>query len=134
MSRVVMQAHLRNELTNARKSHTVFTDVGKDVGGLEESFSPVELLADTFASCALSIMGLIGGKMGYDFVGAYAEVATEVSSEEFRVKEIKIDFHLPQAVKEEDRSKIETLLHEKCVVGRSLNDDVIQTATFNYDV
>lgn len=29
MSRVVMQAHLRNELTNAKKSHTVFTDVGK---------------------------------------------------------------------------------------------------------
>ncbi len=26
MSRVVMQAHLRNELTNAKKSHTVFTD------------------------------------------------------------------------------------------------------------
>ena len=59
MSRVVMQAHLRNELTNAKKNHTVFTDVGRDVGGLEESFSPVELLADTFASCALSIMGLI---------------------------------------------------------------------------
>lgn len=113
MSRVVMQAHLRNELTNAKKNHTVFTDVGKDVGGLEESFSPVELLADTFASCALSIMGLIGGKMGYDFVGAYAEVAADVSSEEFRVKEIKIDFHLPKAVKEEDRKKIETLLHEK---------------------
>ena len=55
-------------------------------------------------------MGLIGGKMGYDFVGAYAEVATDVSSEDFRVKEIKIDSHLPKAVKEEDRSKIETLL------------------------
>ena len=100
---------------------------------MEESFSPVELLADTFASCALSIMGLIGGKMGYDFVGAYAEVAADVSSEEFRVKEIKIDFHLPKAVKEEDRKKIETLLHEKCVVGRSLNADLKQTATFTYD-
>lgn len=57
-----------------------------------------------------------------------------MSSEEFRVKEIKIDFHLPKDIKEEDRNKIETLLHEKCIVGRSLNDDVIQTATFNYDV
>ncbi|MBS4914071.1 MAG: OsmC family protein [Veillonella sp.] len=134
MSKVVMKEHLRNELTNSKQSHSVLTDVGKDVGGLEESFSPVELLADTFASCALSIMGLIGGKMGYSFVGAYAEVATDVSSEEFRVKEIKIDFHLPKDVKEEDRKEIETLLHEKCVVGRSLNADLKQTATFTYDV
>ena len=56
MSHVTFKGNLRNELHDAKQKQTIITDGPKSHGGLEETYSPVELLADTYASCAITIM------------------------------------------------------------------------------
>lgn len=134
MSHVTFKGHLRNELHDAKQKQTLITDGPKTHGGYEETYSPVELMADSYASCAITIMAAAADKMGCDFTGTYADVETAVDEKEFRIARIGIRFHLPKSIDESQRSTIESVTRDMCIVGRSLHPDIKKELTFTYDV
>ncbi|TNH04369.1 OsmC family protein [Testudinibacter sp. TR-2022] len=130
---VAYQGQLRQHITYPDSPQTVFTDGPAIAGGLPGNPSPVELLAGSFAACALTIMALRAESLGADFSGCTAEVADkEVSMKEFRIKKLALKFNLKQAFNAEVRQAVESAVTDMCIVGRSLHPDLVQTFEFNY--
>ena len=134
MSYVSYKGHLRNELHDAKKKQTILTDGPVSHGGHEETYSPVELLADTYASCAITIMAAAAAQMNCDLTGTYAETETAVDDKAFRIERIGVHFHLPKSIDESHRSAIEATTRDMCIVGRSLHPDIEKELVFTYDV
>ena len=118
---------------DAKQKQTIITDGPKSHGGLEETYSPVELLADTYASCAITIMAAVAGQLGCDLTGTYADTETSVDEKEFRIAHIGVHFHMPKSLDESHRSAIEASTRDMCIVGRSLHPDIKKDLTFTYD-
>lgn len=110
----------------------VTTDAGKAVGGLGVHQTPVELLGNALAACALTIMGLQAGKAGVDFTGCYAEVGEcEEDMQKFVVTRIPITFHLKASYDAKLRAKLESFAHRVCFVGNTLTAE--KAFTFIYE-
>ncbi|MCI6169800.1 MAG: OsmC family protein [Muribaculaceae bacterium] len=110
----------------------VTTDAGKAVGGLGVNQTPVELLGNALAACALTIMGLQAGKAGVDFTGCYAEVGEcEEDMQKFVVTRIPITFHLKASYDAKLRAKLESFAHRACFVGNTLTAE--KAFTFIYE-
>ena len=133
MSHAAFKGNLRNELHDAKQKQTIITDGPKSHGGLEETYSPVELLADTYASCAITIMAAVAGQLGCDLTGTYADTETSVDEKEFRIAHIGVHFHMPKSLDESHRSAIEASTRDMCIVGRRLHPDIKKDLTFTYD-
>ncbi|GAB6983178.1 OsmC family protein [Prevotella dentasini] len=122
----------RVEAVHNESAVKVTTDARKPVGGLGENQTPVELLGNSLAACALTIMGLQAGKAGADFAGCYAEVGEcEEDMEKFSVTRIPITFHLKAEFDEKLRKKLENFAHKGCFVGNSLTAE--KAFTFVYE-
>lgn len=134
MSMIKAKGNLRNEITDVKGKQVIFTDGAKMYGGLEEKFSPVDMMTASLASCALTSMALGAAKMEQPFEGAYAEVSQEPEPEIIRIKSIQVTFHLPGAIAEPMRPMLEKMSHEMCMVGGSLHPDVKKEFTFLYDL
>ena len=91
-------------------------------------------MADTYASCAISIMAAVASQMNCDLTGTYADTETAVDDKNFRLEHIGVHFHLPKSVDEKHRSSIEAATRDMCIVGRSLHPDIKKDLTFTYDV
>ncbi|BEU88986.1 hypothetical protein TAMA11512_24500 [Selenomonas sp. TAMA-11512] len=99
-----------------------------------ERVLPTDILALALADCAEMVLGMALEKKGLDFSGSYIEVSKEADFEEFRVKEIRLVFHLRQEYDEATRAEIPRILEDMCVVGRSLHPTVRKNYTFCFDV
>ncbi|MBF0784241.1 OsmC family peroxiredoxin [Muribacter muris] len=131
--KIAYQGQLRMKTTHLANGQTIITDAGKNVGGKGENISPADLLTSTLASCAMTIMALRAEQLGADFSGCYAETSKEVDMQQFRVTKICINFHLKAEFSAEVRNAVESASRELCIVGRSLNADLIQKFEFIYE-
>ncbi|QEY24049.1 OsmC family protein [Neisseria animalis] len=132
-TKVQYQGTLRNQTIHLSNGQTLLTDAGKSVGGLGENISPADLLASTLASCAMTIMAIRAEQLGADFSGCYAETEKDADMQNFRVTRIGIDFHLKAAFSAEVRQAVESASRDLCIVGRSLNTDLVQDFRFIYE-
>lgn len=122
----------RVEATHNASGDHVTTDAVKQVGGRGEHQTPVELLGNSLAACALTIMGLQAEKAGADFAGCYAEVGEcEENMEVFTVTRIPIVFHLKADFDTKLRKKLESFAAKACFVGNSLHSE--KAFTFVYE-
>lgn len=100
------------------------TDAPKDNHGRGESFSPTDLIATALGSCMLTTMGILARTLNVDIAGATATVEKEMASTPFRrVQQLRVRIHVPQAVSEENQTKLERAAHT-CPVAKTLNPDV----------
>lgn len=91
VTKAIYQGKGRVEATHVRSAVTINTDAGKAVGGLGENQNPVELLGNSLAACALTMMGLQAERGDVDFSGCYAEIGQiEEDMETFAVSRIQI--------------------------------------------
>ena len=130
--KVDYQGSLRNQITNLTNGVTVVTDGPKSSGGIGEQSSPADLFVASFTACAMTIMALRAEATGADFLGCYAETAKEVDMQNFCVTKITIHFHLKAAFSPEVRAEVERASREVCIVGRSLNANLVQDLQFIY--
>lgn len=109
------------------------TDVPAAHGGRGEGPSPVVLMAEALACCAVTTACMAARKAGVPDDGLHAEV-TDIAfaTDADRVSRIAITLHLPQATDEKMRQRLEHFTKLGCTVGNSLNVD--KAFTFVYDV
>lgn len=134
MSIVRSKGHLRIEITDTKGQQVIITDGAKMYGGLEEKFSPVDMMTASLASCAMTSMALGAAKMQQPFTGVYAEVSQEPEPTIIRIRQINVTFHLPQAIAAEARPMLEKMSHDMCMVGGSLHPDIKKNFIFIYDL
>src|SRR6202012_3523819 len=100
------------------------TDAPVDNQGRGESFSPTDLVATALGTCMLTTMGILARTLDIDIAGATATVEKEMTSAGPRkIRSLRAEIHMPQAVSAENQQKLERAAHA-CPVAQSLHPDI----------
>jgi putative redox protein len=116
------EGSLRCSAEHGESGVVVVTDAPKDNQGNGASFSPSELLSVSLGSCILSIMGIMARSLDIDITGASASVEKEMANAPRRIARISVHVHVPVALEEDQRRKLESAAHA-CPVHNILNVD-----------
>ena len=130
-SKVFYKGELRTEAIHLQSNTKIYTDAPKDNHGKGEAFSPTDMVANSLATCMLTVMGIKARDLEVDFSGSTAEVAKVMAAEPRRISEIHITFHMN--LEADDKTK--TILERTgmtCPVHFSLHPDIKKEIVFNW--
>ena len=126
------QSNLRCEARHGPSGGTLHTDAPVDNNGKGESFSPTDLVATALGSCMLTIMGIVGERMGVDIKGAKVSVDKHmVADPKRRIRELAVHIHNPVKLSERDQKKFERAALT-CPVHKSLHPDIKMPIVFEW--
>ncbi|MCL1933863.1 MAG: OsmC family protein [Candidatus Azobacteroides sp.] len=124
--------NLRTKAIHLQSGAAIFTDAPTDNHGKGESFSPTDLFAASYASCALTIIGIAAQTHGYNIDGAVVKTTKIMGENPRRIAELKVDFTFPaNNYSEKDRAIIEHSINH-CPVRNSLPSELKVTRTITY--
>ncbi|MDR0646207.1 MAG: OsmC family protein [Elusimicrobiota bacterium] len=105
-------------------SRTILTDLPPDNGGKGRTFSPTDIFAASFGSCALTIMGKLAERKGDDLTGAKIIIDKIMSAQPpRRVAKFILDITFPAGFAQEKKDMYLAALHG-CPVHNSLHPDI----------
>jgi len=128
------QGQLRCVATREKTGQVVQTDVTAEHGGLDEHFSPVELVSAALASCVSGVMAIVAKRNGVDLTAMQTHVRMEmVTSPVRRIGSISLTVRMPSGIGISDvvRRKLEAAAGA-CPVKNSLHPDVRVDIEFVY--
>ena len=124
--------NLRTESLHLKSGEKIITDAPIDNQGRGEAFSPTDLLADSLATCALTIMGIAAKTHGIEMTGTQVKVSKFMLADPRRVGKIILDFEMPKNNYSEKEKSILEIAAKTCPVSKSLNENLIQEFNFSY--
>ena len=123
---------LRTESIHIASGNKIITDAPLDNHGKGESFSPTDLVASAFASCMITIMGILAEREKLDITGITAGVTKIMNANPRKIEEIQVIFTLSNnTLNEEDKLKLKRAAMT-CPVALSLHPDIKQTVEFRW--
>ncbi len=130
---VAYKGQLHCEAVHGPSGRRAATDAPKDNMGKGEAFSPTDLVATAFASCVLTIMGIVAQRRSLDLSGARATVTKEMTDTPCRrIRCLTLEAHLPAAIGQEDRALLQKAA-EACPVLKSLHPDIETPIALHWD-
>ena len=123
---------LRTEAEHVASGTKIITDAPLDNHGKGEFFSPTDLYAASYGSCALTIMGIAAQKHGFDVDGAEVKTTKIMGVDPRRVVELALEFTFPHNRYSEKERQIIELSVKQCPVANSLHPDLRITKTITY--
>jgi len=124
--------NLRTEAVHLQSGATIFTDAPNDNHGKGESFSPTDLFAASYASCALTIIGIAAQTHGFNIEGAVVKTTKIMGENPRRIAELKLDFTFPTNNYSEKERKIIEHSIKHCPISNSLPPELKITQVINY--
>lgn len=121
------------EIQHGPSGATIRTTAPKDNQGEGNLFSPTDLVAAAMGSCILTTMAIVAARDNTDLTGSYFDIEKKMSTEPRRIGALPIVVHLPQALTETQRKKMEHSARA-CPVHHSLHPEVQKEISFCYDV
>jgi uncharacterized OsmC-like protein len=113
--------NLRTEAEHVASGSKIITDAPVDNHGKGEFFSPTDLFAASYGSCALTIMGIAAQKHGFDIDGAEVNITKVMGVDPRRVVELVVDFTFPHNRYSDKERKIIELSVKQCPVANSFD-------------
>jgi putative redox protein len=129
------QGQLRCAATRDKTGQVVQTDVSAEHGGLDEYFSPVELVSAALASCVSGVVAIVAKRNGVDLTAMQTHVSLEmVASPVRRIGSIRLTLQVPggSGISAVVRKKLEAAANA-CPVKNSLSPDVRVAVEFVYE-
>ena len=124
--------NLRTQAIHLQSGTTIITDAPTDNHGKGESFSPTDLFSASYASCALTIIGIATQTHGFNIDEAVAKTTKIMGENPRRVVELKVDFTFPaNNYSEKERAIIEHSVRH-CPVRNSMPSELKITETITY--
>jgi len=123
---------LRTEAEHVASGTKIITDAPVDNHGKGEFFSPTDLLAASYASCALTIMGIAAQSHGFDIDGAEVKTTKVMGVDPRRVMELVVEFTFPHNRYTDKERKFIELSTKQCPVANSLDPALKITSTVAY--
>ena len=124
---------LRTEVTHVQSGTKIITDAPTDNKGKGQSFSPTDMLAASYASCSLTIMGIASKLHGFDIDGTEVKTTKVMGTGPRRIVELIIEFNFPHNnYTDKERKIIESSIKE-CPAANSLLTDIKITRTMNFE-
>jgi putative redox protein len=103
-----------------------------DNAGDGSSFSPTDLLAASLGACMLTVMAIYAERNGMSMEGSRFSLEKQMRADPRRVDSIPVTLHLPAALTEEQRERLERVALT-CPVHRSLLPEISKDVTFVYE-
>jgi uncharacterized OsmC-like protein len=140
-SKVTYLGDLRTSSIHLQSGSEIISDAPLDNNGKGEAFSPTDTVANGFASCMFTVMGIKAREMGVDLSGSTAEVTKIMAADPRRISEIHVIFEM-KVEADETRggaelsvAKTKTILERTaltCPVHFSLHPDIKREIVFNW--
>jgi uncharacterized OsmC-like protein len=130
-SKVTYKGELRTSSIHIQSGTAILSDAPKDNHGKGEAFSPTDLVANSLATCMISIMGIKSKDLNVDLSGSTAEVTKIMQAEPRKIAKIVVVFNM--TIAPDDKTKI--ILERAamtCPVLLSLHPDIEKEITFNW--
>ncbi len=130
-SKVTYLGDLRTSSIHLQSGSEIISDAPLDNNGKGEAFSPTDTVANGFATCMMTVMGIKAREMGVDFKGSTAEVTKIMAPDPRRISEIHVTFEMNIEADEKTKTILErTAL--TCPVHFSLHPDIKREIVFNW--
>ncbi|MCL2413942.1 MAG: OsmC family protein [Bacteroidales bacterium] len=123
---------LRTEAEHVASGTKIITDAPADNHGKGEYFSPTDLLAASYSSCVLTIIGVAAQNHGFNIDGAEAKTKKIMGTDPRRVVELQVDYTFPHNNYNDKERKIIELAVKQCPVANSLDPALKITKTITY--
>jgi uncharacterized OsmC-like protein len=124
-SKVEYLGGLRTEAIHIASGNKIITDAPIDNFGKGEAFSPTDLLATSYASCLLTIVGIYCQNHGLNFTKGSADITKIMSSDSpRRVQKLILKIDLSGNGWNEDEKKRAVAAGKACPVAKTLGDNV----------
>ena len=126
-SSVTYNGELRTTSTHLKSGSTIETDAPVDNNGKGERFSPTDSLANSLATCMLTVMGIKArNTMGFDITGLQIDVLKVMKADPRRVSGIELTYHIPDNLKALDEKSKTILMNTamNCPVFKSIHPDI----------
>lgn len=130
-SKVTYLGELRTSSVHLQSGSEIITDAPVDNQGKGEAFSPTDMVANSLATCMLTIMGIKARDMGVSLEGSVAEVTKVMQSSPRKIAKIEIVFNMKSEADDKSREILQRVAHT-CPVALSLHPDIVQDVTFNW--
>lgn len=130
-SKVTYTGDLRTKSVHLQSGSEIVTDAPTDNNGKGEAFSPTDMVANSLATCMLTIMGIKANSMGINFEGSTALVTKIMKPEPRMISKIIVEFDMKLNVDEKTKTILERAALT-CPVYLSLHPDIQKEITFNW--
>ncbi|RAR75619.1 OsmC family protein [Flavobacterium aciduliphilum] len=130
-SKVTYLGDLRTTSIHLQSGIESITDAPKDNNGKGAAFSPTDMVANSLATCMLTVMGIKARDLEVDFSGSTAEVTKIMATDPRRISEIHITFQMNLAADEKTKTILERTAMT-CPVFYSLHPDIKKEIVFNW--
>ena len=131
-SLVTYLGELRTNAVHLASGNKIITDAPIDNNGKGEAFSPTDLVATSFASCMLTIMGIGAKSHGFSIEGTTVEVTKIMGTEPRRIAEIIAIFTFPPNHYTDKQKEFFKRVVDTCPVAKSIHPDIKQTVSFKF--
>lgn len=128
-SKVTYIGDLRTTSVHLQSGTEILSDAPKDNHGKGEAFSPTDLVANSLATCMVSIMGIKSRDLNVDLTGSTVEVTKIMQAEPRKIAKIIAVFNMSVAVDEKAKLILERAAMT-CPVLLSLHPDIEKEITF----
>lgn len=132
-SEVIYLGNLRTKAKHLQSGTEIITDAPVDNHGKGEFFSPTDLVATSFASCILTIMGIGAESLGYSIDNTKVEVTKIMGTAPRRIAEIKATFYFPDIQYTPKQKEALKRIVETCPINLSLHPEIIKTIIFHFN-
>lgn len=122
---------LRTSSMHMQSGTEIITDAPTDNQGKGEAFSPTDMVANSLATCMITIMAIKARDMDVELKGTTAEVTKIMAAEPRRIDEIHIHFEMDHAADSKTKIILERVAMQ-CPVHFSLHPDIKKVITFNW--
>jgi len=125
------QGDLRCVAAHVPSGATLTTDAPEDNHGQGRSFSPTDLMATALGTCVATILGIQADRHDLDLEGMEISVEKEMASDPRRIDTLRTEVHMPTALDEQTRTRLERAARH-CPVHESLHPDVETPIAFHW--
>ena len=123
---------LRTSATHLASGTTIITDAPVDNHGKGEAFSPTDLVATSYASCMLTIIGIYCQSYNLPFTHGNAEVTKIMSTDApRRIEKLIITLDISKNGWDDTQTKHVIAAGKACPVAKTLGDNVVVELNIN---
>lgn len=130
-SKVEYSGQLRTISTHIKSGEQIITDAPTDNNGKGKAFSPTDMVANSVATCMLTIMGIAAEKRNLNINGTTAIVEKIMNSNPRRISKLNIEVQFPKNNYTSEQRKLLEKVALNCPVIMSIHPAIEKNVTFN---
>jgi len=130
--RTTYLGNLRTEAEHLQSGNKIMTDAPNDNHGQGEFFSPTDLFAASYVSCALTIIGIATQKHSFNIDGTVVETTKVMGENPRRIVELILHFKFPHNNYSEKELRIIEGAINSCPVANSVSPEMKITRTMSF--